>query len=138
MNIQREFEKKIKLKEEEARELEQRLAQTRAQLDAFREALRIVSRSADGTSGDNLRPGSLVDQARKKLLEVGKPLHVDKLLIAIGKENNKNNKTSLAGSLGQYVRQGIIFTKPAPNTFGLKEFEEMNQDDVPENFGREI
>ena len=64
-------------------------------------------------------------------------MHVEKLLNAIGKESTKSNKVSLSSSIAHYVREGIIFTRPAPNTFGLKEFEKTDHDDLPEDFGKD-
>jgi hypothetical protein len=47
----------------------------------------------------------------------------------------KNSKTSLSGSLASYVREHKIFTRPAPNTFGLVEFAEVAIKEPPEGFG---
>lgn len=136
MSAQREIEKKIRQKEEEIRELEQRLYQARAYADAMRESLRLITKASDLSMSDTIRAGSLVDQARAFLKRTGKAVHVDKILQGIGKENTKQNKVALSGSLGHYTRQGIIFTRPAPNTFGLKEFEDQLPDDLPEDFGK--
>ncbi len=46
-------------------------------------------------------------------------MHIGALVTAIGIENTKNARVSLVGSLGAYVRKGLVFTRPAPNTFGL-------------------
>ena len=53
----------------------------------------------------------------------GKPLHISDLLVALGKETDHDNRAALSGSLSAYVRKHEIFTRPAPNTFGLVEFE---------------
>jgi len=101
----------------------------------MRDSLRLISRSAEGDA-NTIRPGSTIDQARQFLRKVGLPVHVEKILQGIGKENTKSNKVSLTGSLGHYARQGSVFTRPAPNTFGLKEFEDQVLDDLPEDFGK--
>lgn len=73
-------------------------------------------------------------KARDALLKEAKPLHIDDLLKAIGK--TKEHKASVSGSLGNYVRKNEIFTRPAPNTFGLKEFDESQpEEEPPEDFG---
>jgi len=77
----------------------------------------------------------LIDKARTALRRVGKPLYIEELLRAMGKEVNKKNRVSLSGSLGSYVRQEYIFTRPAPNTFGLIEFDNSVEDAIPEGFG---
>jgi hypothetical protein len=135
MNAQKEIEKKIRQKEDEIRRLEHDLIQAKAYMDALRESLKLISRSSDETMIDSIRPGSLVDQARTVIRKAGHPLHVDKIISGMGKEYSKKFKSSLSGSLGQYVRQGIIFTRTNPNTFGLKEFDDQAPD-LPDDFGR--
>ena len=78
--------------------------------------------------GPTLRPGSDLEKARNAILEAGKPLHIKDLVVAIGKEQTKENRTSLSGSIGAYVRREIIFTRPKPNTFGVTEFEEASDE----------
>jgi hypothetical protein len=64
-------------------------------------------------------------------------MHVTDLLKEMGKDATKSNRTSLSGSLGFYVRQEEIFTRPAPNTFGLREFGDNEADEeLPEGFGQ--
>jgi hypothetical protein len=135
MNVQKELEKKIKQKEDDVRRLEHELIQARAYIDALRESLKLISRSTDSAIIDTIRPGSLVDQARVIIRKAGHPLHVDKIISGMGKENSKKVKSSISGSLGQYVRQGIVFTRTNPNTFGLKEFEDQPPD-FPDDFGK--
>ena len=72
-------------------------------------------------SGQDLPP-NLVGKARDAIQKAGHPLYVTDLLAAIGKDpDDKDNKTSLSGSLAAYVRDGKIFTRPEPNTFELIE-----------------
>jgi hypothetical protein len=136
MRAEREIQKRIKQKEEEVSELRQKLVQAQAYLDAMKDSLRLIQKTSGGNGSDSLRPGSLVDKARKAIQEAGKPLHVDKILKLIGKEATKQNKISLSGSLASYVRQRIIFTRPAPNTFSLIEIDETH-DELPEGFGQD-
>lgn len=136
MRAEREIQKRIKQKEEEVGELRQKLVQAQAYLDAMKDSLRLIQKTSGGNGSDSLRPGSLVDKARNAIQEEGKPLHVDKILKLIGKEVTKQNKISLSGSLASYVRQRIIFTRPAPNTFGLIELDET-RDELPEGFGQD-
>lgn len=44
---------------------------------------------------------------------------------------------SLAGTLSGYARDGKVFTKTAPNTFGLLEFKSVQreEEELPEEFG---
>lgn len=69
-----------------------------------------------------LRPGSDVAKAREHLHNLGKPTHVDDLLKLLGKTVEKKTRASLSGQLSLYARKNQIFTRPAPNTFGLREW----------------
>jgi hypothetical protein len=69
-----------------------------------------------------LRKGSDASQARDALRKERKPLHVDDLLRAAGKEVNKKTRASLAGQLGLYARKNQVFIKTGPNEFGLLEW----------------
>ncbi|NQT91548.1 MAG: hypothetical protein HQ559_02220 [Lentisphaerae bacterium] len=130
-------------KRAEVLDLERKLGEARAYLEALTESLKLISRHAGGESGggggDDLRAGSGVFMAREALRKAGKPLHVTDLLAAIGKQVTKKNKISLGGSLSNYVRSGTIFTRPAPNTFGLTELVDqcVESDGPPEGFGED-
>ena len=137
MRAEKEIEKKIKQKEEDIRRLENDLLQARTYIEAMRESLRLIGKSSSTDGADTIRPGSLVDKARAAIRKANAPLHVDKILPLIGKEASKGNKISLSGSLAFYVRQGVIFSRPAPNTFGLLEFEKPPEDGPPDGFGEE-
>ena len=65
------------------------------------------------------REGTDIARSMTALNLSGKPMHIDDLLRAIGKEVTKANRLSLAGSLAGYVRERKWFTRTAPNTFGL-------------------
>lgn len=71
-----------------------------------------------------LRAGSDPEKVRNLLLTVETPLHVDMILQKLGK--TASAKPSLVGSLNAYSNDGKIFTKPAPNTFGLLEKDYAN------------
>ena len=75
--------------------------------------------------------GSAVAEARKSIRSEGRPLHIDELLRSMGKPVTRASRASLAGSIAAYVRRDEIFTRPAPNTFGLVELERANQEDEP-------
>jgi len=62
-------------------------------------------------------------------------MHITELLEAIGKPGDRMNRSALGGSIAAYVRKGEIFTRPAPNTFGLLEL--GNSVELPLNFGEE-
>ena len=86
-----------------------------------------------------MRCALAVPQAREYLLKAGKPMHLSKIVEGIGKEPSKENRLSLGGSLSGYVRKGQIFTRPAPNTFGLVEFgDEDGTKEPPPEFGATV
>jgi hypothetical protein len=79
--------------------------------------------SENGPAEISLRKGSDAARSRDALRKVHAALHVDDLLREIGKPVEKKSRVSLAGQLSLYVRKGQIFTRPEPNTFGLKEWD---------------
>ncbi|HEY6351810.1 MAG TPA: hypothetical protein VI636_20630 [Candidatus Angelobacter sp.] len=133
-NLQKLYDKK----QQEIRELELQLAQAKAYLQAVQDSMKALPKE-NGDTGQELREGSGLAKARQALQAAGKPMHVGDILKAIGKPNDKKNRVSLSGSLGNYARKKQIFTKPAPNTFGLIAFgipvKADETGDMPETFG---
>jgi hypothetical protein len=117
------IEERLRKKQAEILALEEKTKSAKVYVQALNDILKLI----DNTDGDNesvdtkLRPGSAVAQARDIILERGSPVHLDELLEAMGKEVTRDSKASLAGSIAAYVRRDEIFTRPAPNTFGLAE-----------------
>lgn len=140
MSTRKKFEERIKRKEAEIQELEMQVREGRAYVQALQEAMKLLPREgpAGGTDSeeDVLRAGSAVAMARSALQQLGRPLHLLDILTAIGKEPNSANRASLGGSLSAYVRKGEIFTRPAPNTFGLVGFPASSKTEIPSGFGR--
>ncbi len=127
MDLQRELERKIERKKEEIaafqsqlRALRRQIEVAQAYIEAHEETLKLLPRM---NTEQVLRPGSGLEKAREAIKKAGNPLRIEKILEAIGKENSKDNRVSLSGSIAHYVRRGEIFTRPAPNTYGLKELE---------------
>lgn len=89
-------------------------------------ALKILNKPA--AAQVKLRKGSDVEKVRDLLQSVETTLHIDIILERIGK-TGKGAKASLVGSLSAYANTGKIFTKPAPNTFGLIGKEYLAQDE---------
>jgi TolA-binding protein len=121
MQIKRELERRIEKKQQEIAELKQQLGNAETYLEALQDTLKLLPK--EGDKEIVLRAGSDLARARDFIKSKGCPQHVNDILKGINKEPNNANKTSLSGSLGGYVRKGVIFTKPAPNTFGLIELE---------------
>ena len=140
MKFRDDLLKRIEKKELEIRDLEKQLAAANAYLQALQETVRILPKEPLGSPispAQVLRPGSAVAKAREAIIKAGKPLHITELLKALGRPVDKNSRVSLSGSLSGYVKRNEIFTRPAPNTFGLIELNhsQMPEDEPPEDFG---
>ena len=142
MNERRKIEDRIKKKEEEIQELESQTRDARVYVKALQDVLKMLPRDADApheTVAAALRTGSSVSAARDIILKIGRPVHIMHLLREMGKVATRESRASLGSSLAAYVRKGEIFTRPAPNEFGLVELghmpEEVNKTQLPEDFG---
>lgn len=133
MLSKQKLQDKIEKKKQETQEQKMRLLadieilekEAEGYIKALTEMLRYAP-NEEGEDTTTLRAGSEVAKAKESLEKAGKPLHISDLIVAIGKENTKSNRISLSGSIGAYVRKGEIFTRPAPNTFGLINMPEKN------------
>ncbi len=142
-NLQRLADKKA----QEISELERQIDMAKVYLQAIQDSMKALPRetllAASGEESADLRAGTLLARTRDAIKSHGCPMHISSILNAIGVENTKSARVSLVGSLGGYVRKGIVFTRPRPNTFGLVGMkpaimtldEGMQKDDLPENFG---
>lgn len=128
------IESRIKRKETEIQTLERKLKAAKIYLQALRDIQGAIAKEGekDGSDGTLLRKGSAVAQAREVILMLGVPIHIDDLVKSIGKEVTRESKASLTGSLAAYVRRDEIFTRPAPNTYGLRELNHFEADRMPE------
>lgn len=145
MSERRKIEERLRKKEQEIVSLEEKIKATRVYVQALRDILKMlgsdVSEAPEADADVTLRSGSAVDQARRVILSKGVPVHIDDILAALGKDATREAKASLTSSLAAYVRRDEIFTRPAPNTFGLVELGHMSSDEdskyePPADFGR--
>jgi len=120
----RKIDERIRKKEQEIHDLELRLREAKAYIQALNDVVRLMPRGeSESAESTDLRPGSLMAKARDAIRKAGQPLHISDLLKATGKEPTRKNRASLGGSISAYVRRGEVFTRPRPNTFGLVELE---------------
>lgn len=127
MSERSKIEDRIKKKETEIQSLEEKARAARIYIQALHDVLKLLDDDGEPESSDSvLKPGSTVAQARELILRRGAPVHIDDILAGIGKEMTRESKASLTGSISAYVRRGEIFTRPAPNTFGLAELGHHN------------
>lgn len=142
MGVREEFQKRIERKQQEIRDLETRIKEANAYLQALLDSMKWLPREESSNGNQLLRPGTTLAKAQEAIQKSGHPMHVADILKAIGKPTDKRNRVSLGGSLSGYVRRKEIFTRPAPNTFGLIEMENLANvsiktegSELPKNFG---
>jgi hypothetical protein len=149
MDDREKIEERLRKKETEIQGLEERLRAARVYVQALQDVLKLLraSENQDETEvatpekQSKLRAGSAVDQARQIILKRREPVHITALLEAMGKDTGSDSRVSLASSLAAYVRRGEIFSRPAPNTFGLLELGHISSDEgedmqPPAGFGK--
>jgi hypothetical protein len=123
MTGRRRIDERIAKKEQEIQELEMKIREARAYIQALQDVARFLPKEGDSSTSSNLEPslrdGSYVADAKNAIETAGRPLHVAEILKACGRENNRHLRIVMSGSLAAYVRRGEIFTRPRPNTFGL-------------------
>jgi hypothetical protein len=120
MGLREKFDERIRKKEQEIQDYESKLREARASIEAWIEAKKLLPREDEAPAEKTLRPDSLVGKTCAVLQNANKPLHVSEILRRMGEENTPEKRVSLSGSIAAYVRRNEIFTRPAPNTFGLK------------------
>ena len=141
MSERKLIEDRLRKKEQEVRSYEDRIREAKIYVQALRDILKMMDRAVEveASPDTTLKTGSMIAQARAAIIKKRAPIHVDDLLEALGKEVNRENKASLAGSIAAYVRRNEIFTRPAPSTFGLVELGhetvEDEADEPPPSFG---
>lgn len=128
------IESQIAKKQSEIENYEEKIKAAKVYIAALRDVLKLLDKpknieNENDDSETKLRQGSAVAQARDIILNRGEPIHIDELLEAMGKEVSRDTKASLAGSLAAYVRRQDIFTRTAPNTYGLIELDHFEYDD---------
>ena len=113
-----------------AADLREKAIAARQEVVALESQLRVAEEMIDfiksngptespGSTNNTLRPGSMMDQTYRVLLDAGKPLHISEIAKRIGLEDTPASRRSLVSSISRYVRMGQVFTRPKPSTFGL-------------------
>jgi hypothetical protein len=138
MGIRDSLQRIVSKKEQEIADLEQRIRDARIYLQAVQDSMKALPREiTESGKPRELRPGTAVAKTRDLIRHAGRPLHITDILKGLGKPPDKKNKLSLSGSLAAYVRDAQIFSRPAPNTFGLIELGMRdNGAELPEDFGK--
>jgi hypothetical protein len=141
MGLREDLQKKIERKKQEISDLEGQIKEAKSYVQALEDTLKMLPREGanDGSAAAFLRPHSALAKARDAIRKAGRPLHITELLQAVGKPVNRTNRSGLSGSIGAYYRRGEIFTRPAPNTYGLVELGQAGEmpSEPPPNFGKD-
>jgi hypothetical protein len=140
MGLREELLKRVEKKQQEIKELELRTRESTAYLQGLLDTLKMLPRESATMGEPMLRPGTAIAKARDFIKKNGSPMHVNAILKAMGKTIDRNSRAALSGSLSAYVKRGEVFTRPAPNTFGLLEMESTANtlsDEPPETFGQD-
>ncbi|HWG69582.1 MAG TPA: HTH domain-containing protein [Steroidobacteraceae bacterium] len=147
MGLAQEILKRIKNKEAEVARLEAELQEiqstireARSYIQGLRDILPKAEKDDTGPDLGDFRPGTMPANVKAILEKEGKPLHINEIVQKLGRENTKQNRLSVVGTLARCVREKMSFTRPAPNTFGLiswkAETSEVVDDQIPDGFGK--
>lgn len=141
MTERKKIEDRLRKKEQEIASYEDKIKAARVYVQALRDILKMLADDDGEADAETvLRHGSAVAEARQVILRQGAPVHINDILAALGKEATREAKASLTSSIAAYVRRGEIFTRTAPNTFGLAELghetTEEEGAEPPVDFGR--
>jgi len=127
MGARESLQRLLDRKQQEIGDLEARTREAKVYVQALQDAMKTLPReSSQSSPAESLRPTSIGAKTRQFILGSGKPLHINEILKLLGRETDKNNRVSVSGTLAAFVRKGEIFTRPAPNTFGLVEMNGVN------------
>lgn len=124
--------KRIDKKRAEIASLEMQIREAASYIQALEDMLKLLPRDTPGQADGpairtELRPGSVVAKARDAIFSAGHSLHITDILKSLGRPMDNISRAAVSGSLSAYVRKNEIFTRPAPNTFGLLEIPEKTQ-----------
>jgi hypothetical protein len=135
MGIRENFQKLIAKKQEEIDSLQVQIREANVYIQALQDSMKLLPKDGNGGADYTLRAGTDLAKARDVLKAFGAPMPVAEIVKALGKPNDIKHRTSLAGTLSAYARDGKVFSKTAPNTFGLLDFSNSSPDEKQESEG---
>lgn len=134
MDVRKKLEREIEKQQRKLQELRNQIIAEEAYLKAQMDMLKFIPRS-DEFGDAAMRAGGDPARVHEILEEEGTPMHLKDLLLRLEREDTKDARAALAGTLGWYVRKDEVFTRPAPSTFGLKSFAATFATEPPDDFG---
>jgi hypothetical protein len=132
MGARESLQRLIDRKQAEISDLEIKVREAKAYIQALQDSMKILPREVCEAQTE-LRPDSALARIRDFIKNSGKPLHITEILRLLGKGTDKKNRVSISGTLSSYARNRKIFTKTAPNTFGLIEMGMSGNSDLMES-----
>jgi len=115
--------KAIQELEDDLQELEVKIREAKAYIRGLEESLRLIpNEETNKEPASSLRPGGSIAKVHDILSQYTKPMYIKDLLTELGRDTDIDSQKALTSQLNNYVRQDRIFSRPAPNTFGLKEW----------------
>ena len=126
----KKLKSQIKRKTKDLQELESKrlemdfqIRETHGAISALEEAMKhFPKEEIDGDPARSLRVGGQVHRIYEILKKHGKPMHITEILEKLGKDTDTSTQQATGSQLNSYVRDGRIFSRDTPNTFGLKEW----------------
>ncbi len=130
MNTPKKVQNQLKRKTKDLQELEStrlaidiQISAARGAISALEEVMKhFPKEDGGGDPARSLRAGGQVHRIYIILKEYGKPMHIKEILEKLGKDTDNKTQQATGSQLNSYVRQGKIFSRDMPNTFGLKEW----------------
>jgi hypothetical protein len=129
LNIRRDLERKIERKRQEVDDLLRKAQDEQVYLRALEDTLKMLPKDSEVGVKVVLRAGSDLEKVQNIIRKAGHSLHIAKIVEQMGKPYSANELAGLIGSLSSYSRRQRVFTKTAPNTFGLLEFLKVDLSD---------
>lgn len=147
MKARKDIERRIEKEQQNILDLQKQINHLEAFIKGLQEALKMLPKDDESIERPKkgkgtVRPGSDMDKIRLLIETSGHPMHVGEIVTGLGKPDTKENRMSITGSLGRYVRKGIVFSRPGPNQFSLislstNENTENLDNELPPEFGSE-
>ena len=119
----KQHEKDLQALEAKQRETEIEIREASFAISALKKAVKhFPKEDIDGDPARSLRVGGQVHRIYIILKEHGTPMHIKEILEKLDKDTDAKTQQATGSQLNSYVRQGKIFSRDTPNTFGLKEW----------------
>ena len=99
--------------------LKERAMRLEVSIEAGKKLLALMAGATGASPESLLKAGSRVEKAYRVIAVANEPLHIGEIVRRLEMEDTLRNRNSLVGVIARYVRRGQIFTRAAPNTFGL-------------------